>query len=79
MLNQIGSIVASATLIAVGTPTLSVTVPLRNEPKLDTNNVSSKQEQIFIVSNWFNHSVPTISNLNKPNSYFRYCFWRGCW
>lgn len=74
MLNRIGAVVASATLITVGTLAFSSAAPLRGESNLSSSNVDYGQghSSMSLLSDRFNSSLPAITDLSKPNAYF-------CW
>jgi hypothetical protein len=80
MLNRIGAVAASATLITVGTFALSGAALLRSESNVSASKVDYGQEHSSMssVSDRSNFSLPAIPNLSKPNTYFMYCSWNGC-
>lgn len=80
MLNRVGAVVASATLITVGTLAFSSAAPLRGESNLNSSNVDYGQghSSMSFLRDRSNFSLPAIPNLSEPNTYFRYCPWNGC-
>lgn len=81
MLNRIGAVATSATLITVGTLALSGAALLRSEPNLGASKVDYGQEHssMFSLSDRSNFSLPAIPNLSEPNTYFGYCILNRCW
>ncbi|MBD2743798.1 hypothetical protein [Coleofasciculus sp. FACHB-1120] len=80
MLNRIGAVAASATLITVGTLALSGAALLRSEPKLGASKVDYGQEHSSMPSSSdrFSFSLPTLDNLSKPNAFFCSSNWLRC-
>ncbi|MEW6491272.1 MAG: hypothetical protein AB1589_01790 [Cyanobacteriota bacterium] len=81
MLNRISTVVASATLITVGTLAFSSAARVGGESNLSASNVDYGQEHssMSLLSDPSNLSLPAIPNLSKPNTYFNYCILNWCW
>jgi hypothetical protein len=80
MLNRIGAVAASATLITVGTLALSGAALLRSEPNLSASKVDYGQEHSSMssLSERFNSSLPRITDLSKPNAGFCWFYYNWC-
>lgn len=80
MLNRTGKLVASATLIAVGTLAFSGVALLRGESNLSASNVDYGQEHssLSFLSDRSNLNVPAIPNLSEPNTHFFLCLVNRC-
>lgn len=81
MLNRIGAVVASATLITVGTLALSGAALIRSESNLGASKVDYRQEHssMSFLSDRAILNFPVIANLNKPNAQFWFCVTNGCY
>lgn len=80
MFNRIGTLAASATLIAIGTLALSGATLTRSESSLNGNQVDNEQEHSLLssISDLSNLNISEISDLSKPNTAF--CWrWRCGW
>lgn len=80
MLNRTGKVVASATLITVGTLAFSGVALLRGESNLSATNVDYGQERssMSFLSDHFNSSLPRITDLSKPNAGFCWFYYNWC-
>ncbi|MBD1893190.1 hypothetical protein [Coleofasciculus sp. FACHB-129] len=80
MLNRIGAVAASATLITVGTLALSGAALIRSESNQGASKVDYGQEHSSMssLSDRSNLNVPAIADLNKPNVLFWFCGTNGC-
>jgi hypothetical protein len=80
MLNRIGAVVASASLITVSTLAFSGVALVRGGSNLSASNVDYGQEHssMSFLSDRSNFTLPAIPNLSEPNTYFRWCTFNGC-
>jgi hypothetical protein len=84
MLNRIGAVVASASLITVSTLAFSgvaLVALVRGGSNLIASNADYEQEHSFmsLLSDRFNSSLPKIADLSKPSTHFCYFYWNWCY